>query len=177
VPEPGSGFLQTPPERRTRHQSIEKGQIQPLEDFFQIEFSSRRREDSLAAPKLANKVNMMANILSGQPKAVPMNECRFWLSPVQLRDENECQGLGDWCGGTLQDISNANLESPLRQADRAIRIRKPAEFNVNFRDWRAGTDGLENSPIEFSRRFEKQRRRHILKLKFRLRLQTLDLPL
>src|SRR5579872_6530191 len=101
----------------------------------------------LAPAHLPDQVHPVAHLLPVQVQSIPLAVERGGRPPEKLAKQNMRQCFLYRSRGGFQQICDTHMEAPLRQADDAVRIGKPAEIHIDPGNWNARMALLENPRV------------------------------
>jgi len=149
VPQAVARVLAAPRHLRTGQQSVEKLQVQNVEDGLEIIGVTLRRIHPLPAAHLPNQVRLARHMLTGHVSAVSRGVLAVNRLAVHLGEKNMRDRPQDVIGCPLEQVGDAHQQLALAQPDGVIDVGEAEKFDPELRNRGPRPELAVSFPEEF----------------------------
>jgi hypothetical protein len=129
-----------PGEGGASEEAVEEAGVEGLEDLVEVVVVAGGGGDALAAAGLADVLGLAGDGLGGDVAAVAVGVGGGDGLFIELGQEDVGDGAVDGVGGGLEEVGEADVETPFAEADGGVEGGEAAEADVEGRDGSAGTE-------------------------------------
>src|SRR5947209_19669799 len=137
VAEAQAEMVAAPGHLRTRHQAMKKLCVQVFEDLLQVVMPALCAKNAFASTHLPDQVHLGGNILAAGKFAEADRVGVVDFFPVNFGNQDMQDGMNDRFGCSLQQIGEADKDTPSTQANGVVQLGEREELNLKFRQRRS----------------------------------------